>query len=120
MEISTCAAQMVTAEVPGRDITTPRRWGMSLGGALTLSSASMYLRCGGTSILPSSLGCKKGSRTSWKLITAISASHSMNKSKAHQAAARRVGKLMNDEDFKIMNMGECFCDAFVLSHIELT
>jgi hypothetical protein len=53
-------------------------------------------------------------------LATISASHSMNKSKARQAAARRVGKLMNDEDFKIMNMGECFCAAFVLSHIELT
>lgn len=53
-------------------------------------------------------------------LATLSASHSMNKSKARQAAARRVGKLMNDEDFKIMNMGECLCVAFVLSHIELT
>ena len=32
----------------------------------------------------------------------------MTKAKARQAAARRVGKLMNDEDFKIMNLGESF------------
>jgi hypothetical protein len=42
MEISTCAAHMVTAEVPGRDITTPRRWGMSLGGALTLRISQVW------------------------------------------------------------------------------
>ena len=42
MEISICAAHMVTAEVPGRDITTPRRWGMSLGGALTLRISQVW------------------------------------------------------------------------------
>jgi hypothetical protein len=48
-------------------------------------------------------------------LATISASHSMTKSRARQAAARRVGKLMNDDDFKIMNMGESFA-AVVFSH----
>ena len=52
-------------------------------------------------------------------LATISASHSMTKAKARQAAARRVGKLMNDEDFKIMNLGESFA-AVVASHFELT
>jgi hypothetical protein len=36
----------------------------------------------------------------------ISAAHSMNKSKARNASAKRRGKLMDDEDFKAMKMGK--------------
>lgn len=36
----------------------------------------------------------------------ISAAHSMNKSKARNASAKRQGKLMDDEDFKAMKMGK--------------
>jgi hypothetical protein len=45
----------------------------------------------------------------------------MTKAKTHQAAARRVGKLklMNDEDFKIINLGESFA-AVVVSHFTMT
>lgn len=44
----------------------------------------------------------------------ISAAHSMNKSQARNAAAKRRGKLMDDEDFKAMKMGKyrllsCYC-----------